>query len=128
MSTQYELLPTLGGVYLEDSYVLAIEESSHSLTFRLEAVLTPDHPRYRPPRAGEQYCYASGTLTFASVDRIEWISRTSARYQDANNEEDQGNIDYLDSEAGKFHLGGDWGEVRIWSAHPPVFELADATE
>lgn len=123
MTTSYETLPTLAGVYLEDSYVLSIEEDPHSLTFRLEAVLTPEHPLYRDPRPGEQYCYAKATLTFAPASQIEWISRTGASYRDADDEEDQGNIDYLESEPGGYHLGGDWGEVRVLSSHPPVFHV-----
>lgn len=123
MKASYETLPTLEGVYLEDSYVLSVEGDPHSLTFRLEAVLTPEHPRYHEPHPGEQYCYALGTLTFASASQIEWISRTGASYRDANDEEDQGNIDYLETEPDGFHLGGDWGEVRVRSSHPPVFQV-----
>jgi hypothetical protein len=123
MKVSYETLPTLAGVYLEDSYVLSVEEDPHSLTFRLEAVLTPEHPLYHEPRPGEQYCYVTGTLTFSSARRIEWISRTGTSSRDADDEEDQGNIDYLEPETGGFHLGGDWGEVHVRSSHPPVFQV-----
>lgn len=123
MSTSYDTLPALAGVYLEDSYVLGIEEGPHSLAFRLEAVLTPEHPRYRAPRPGEQYCYVNAELAFSPASRIEWIARTGTSYRDATDEEDQGNIDYLESESGAYHLGGDWGEIRVWSSHPPVFQV-----
>lgn len=123
MRTSYETLPALAGVYLEDSYVLAINEDARALAFRLEAVLTPRHPLYRDPRPGEQYCYVNATLTFSPASRIEWTSRTGTSYRDASDEEDQGNIDYLESENGEYHLGGDWGEVRVWSPHPPAFQV-----
>jgi hypothetical protein len=123
MSATYETLPTLAGVYLEDSYVLSIDQGPHSLTFRLDAVLTPDHPLYREPRPGEQYCYVNATLTFGSATQIEWVSRTGASYRDANDEEDQGNIDYLEHDPDGYHLGGDWGEVRVRSSQPPVFQV-----
>lgn len=123
MTTSYETLPGLAGVYLEDSYVLAIDEGPHSLAFRLEAVLTPDHPLYRDPRPGEQYCYVNATLTFSPASQVEWISRTGTSYRDADDEEDQGNIDYLNPEPGAYHLGGDWGEIRVRSPHPPTFQV-----
>lgn len=54
---------------------------------------------YRGSRPGEQYCYVDVTLTFGEATRIEWITRTGTRYRDANDEEDQGNIDYLNPRA-----------------------------
>lgn len=44
----------LAHVYFEDSYVLAIDETPDSLSFKLDLVLTPSHPRYHEPRADEQ--------------------------------------------------------------------------
>lgn len=37
-------MPTPVGVYLDNSYVLAIDETPDSVTFRLEAVLASEHP------------------------------------------------------------------------------------
>lgn len=125
MSATYETLPTLAHVYLEDSYVLSIDETPHSLTFQLDAVLTPGHPLYHQPRPGEQYCYVNGTLTFGSASQVKWISRTGASYRDANDEEDQGNIDYLEPGPDGYHLGGDWGEVQVQSSQPPVFRILE---
>ncbi|WP_153520424.1 hypothetical protein [Pseudomonas aeruginosa] len=44
-------------IYLEDSYVLAIEESVSTLSFAMELVLLESHPLYVKPAAGEAYCY-----------------------------------------------------------------------
>jgi hypothetical protein len=60
----YSELPGLDGVYLEDSFVLGIGETSNQLVFDLDAVLTPSHPSYAPPHPGEQYCYRRGELLF----------------------------------------------------------------
>jgi hypothetical protein len=49
----YKSFPGLAGVFLEDSYVLGISESSEQVVFHLDAVLTPEHPAYHSPRAGE---------------------------------------------------------------------------
>ena len=119
----YKDFPGLVGVFLEDSYVLGISESPEQLIFRLDAVLTPEHPAYSPPRPGEQYCYAYGTVVFGEVTRVEWLRRSSSHYTDASGEEDLGNIDTLTMEGGTFTATGDWGEVRITGAQPR-FELS----
>lgn len=109
----YEKFPGLAGVYLEDSYVLAIAESADRLTFKLDAVLTPDSPAYHAPRTDEQYCYAMASLVFPDVKGIEWLARADRHYTDATGEEDLGNIDTLDVTDDLFVAEGDWGCVRI---------------
>lgn len=44
MSIDYTRFPDLSGVYLEDSYVLVISESTGQVVFHLDAVLTPSTP------------------------------------------------------------------------------------
>ena len=55
---EYSEFPDLAEVYLEDGYVLELGEAEGSMTFALEVVLTPRHPRCKHPVPGEQYCYA----------------------------------------------------------------------
>lgn len=116
----YEKFPGLAGVYLEDSYVLAIAESADRLTFKLDAVLTPDSPAYRAPRPDEQYCYAMASLVFPDVKGTEWLTRADRHYTDATGEEDLGNIDTLDVTDDLFVAEGDWGCVRIRGSQPYV--------
>jgi hypothetical protein len=120
----YSQFPGLDGVYLEDSYVLAITEAPTQLTFKLLAVLTPDHPAYHDPLPGEHYCYANGDLVFANTSKFDWVKRSNNRYVDAEGEEDLGNIDVLAFDGGALLVEGDWGEVRIYSAEQPRFEIA----
>jgi len=120
----YTKFPNLQGVYLEDSFVLNILESPGQLTFKLEAVLTPEHPSYHEPQPGQQYCYADGDLKFTNVSRVEWVKRTTNRYRDAAGEEDLGNIDSLILDGDTFVVEGDWGEVRLQTETEPRFELA----
>lgn len=119
----YYELPEFTGVYLEDSYVLGIDEPPQALIFRVEFVLTESHPDYRPPREGEQYCYVAGSLTFEHPDKIEWLERSQQVYTDASGEEDLGNIDFLVSEDGRWRAGGDWGEVVVHAPRPPRLVL-----
>ena len=45
----YTELDGFENVYLEESYVLAIEARPGTVSFELEVVLTPEHPEYAPP-------------------------------------------------------------------------------
>ncbi|KEI43746.1 hypothetical protein [Saccharopolyspora rectivirgula] len=119
----YFELPEFAGIYLEDSYVLGITEESGVLEFSVDFVLTESHPRYRPPRPGEQNCYVTGALTFEAGAKVEWIERTGQVYTDAAGEEDLGNIDYLLLEDGHWRAGGDWGEVVVHTDRPPRVTL-----
>lgn len=119
----YPKFPGLAGVYLEDSYVLAIDEAPQQLSFTLLAVLTPEHPAYHAPPPGEHYCYANGKLAFTNASRIEWLRRSSRRYVDAAGDEDLGNIDVLTRSDGAYFVEGDWGEVRIHGADEPLFAI-----
>ncbi|MGU3435031.1 hypothetical protein ACNHUS_18685 [Actinomycetes bacterium M1A6_2h] len=125
MTTDYRNLPGLAGVYLEDSYVTAINEAT-DLVFELDAVLTPAHPDYRQPRAGEQYCYAAATLTFQKPFEVEWIRRTMVRSVDADGLEDLGSIDRLTQSGNSYRLTGDWGEVVVHTRQPPSFYVTSA--
>src|SRR5438309_409967 len=83
----------LANVYLEDSFVLGIDQKPGALSFQLEAALTPSHPRYHEPKPDEQHCYADATLTIGGATRIGWVTRSSQTSRDATGEEDLGNID-----------------------------------
>jgi hypothetical protein len=74
----YSELPGLDGVYLEDSFVLGIGETSNQLVFDLDAVLTPSHPSYAPPHPGEQYCYRRGELLFRTTKSAGSLDRKPA--------------------------------------------------
>ncbi|WP_258342231.1 hypothetical protein [Saccharopolyspora gregorii] len=123
MTMDYSEIPGLAPYYLEDSFVLAIEENEQSLTFDLELVLTEKHPDYSPPKPGEQYCYADGRLVFNRPAGIDWISRHLRTNTDAAGEEDLGNIDFLKQEGGTWRLGGDWGEVLVTTDATPSITL-----
>ena len=103
----------LGEVYLEDSFVLDIEESAGELRFRMEIVLREGHPAFKDPPALEQYCFAPGTLVFHGTKDILWSERNEVKSVDAAGESDLGNIDQLYLEEGRYHLKGDWGVVML---------------
>lgn len=127
LTRDYATYPSLSGVYLEDSYVHGIDESPSTLTFALEAVLTPDNPNYHEPRPGEQYCYARGNLVFYDISEIAWLSRSFRKYIDADNEEDLGNIDSLTDQDGVYTAEGDWGKVCVTTDRMPEFNITSTS-
>ncbi|MCK6265885.1 hypothetical protein KP803_21750 [Vibrio sp. ZSDE26] len=61
-------------IYLEDSFVLSICESSNEISFIVEAVLTENHPLYTSPKNDEQYCYQKGKIVFQGLKYVKWIN------------------------------------------------------
>lgn len=96
----------LAEIYLEDSWVLDVTATEHVVVFRLDAVLTPSHPRHRPPSAGEQHCYLRATLTVASTTRSLLHRSDAPATTDSSGEVDFGNIDVFNAV--------DWDGERAW--------------
>ena len=122
----YTEFADLANVYLEDSFVLGIDEKPDALSFQLEAALTPSHPRYHEPKPDEQHCYADATLTIGGATRIEWVTRSSQTSRDATGEEDLGNIDSLQHIDDHYEITGDWGQVRVYSTAAPQVTFTPA--
>lgn len=122
----YHDWPSLEHVYLEDSYVLDIAEAPDQFSVTLEAVLTPGHQAFSPPKRDQQYCYVLGLLAFAPVSKVVWEARNPTPVPGQDNEIDFGNVDFLTRTAACYHLGGEWGAVKV-HAKDVHFELLDAT-
>lgn len=105
----------LAEIYLEDSWVLAVAATEYGVSFRLDAVLTPDHPLYHPPARGERHCYRRATLTVATTKRSLLTRSDVPGATDASGELDYGNIDVfsaVDWEGeSAWEMSGDWGEL-----------------
>ncbi len=109
----YTLIPSLSKVVLEESWVLGIEARPGILTFTLDMVLTDKHPRYHPPRPGNQFCYLTGTVKFVGATALTWLNQGARPSRDANSELDYGNIDALVFEGDHYQLEGSWGEIVV---------------
>jgi hypothetical protein len=120
MKPCYEL-PGFDQVYFEDSFVNGLIEAGDELSFLLDLVLREGHPRYSPPKAGEQYCYRQVKLMVAQPTLVRWERRDFRPTTDAAGEVDYGNIDAMQElNDGSYRLEGDWGIVVIASAPPPI--------
>ena len=116
----YYTLKDFANVYLEDSFVLKILETESEVIFMLDIVLTENHHLYAAPKTNEQYCYREGRIIFKKSKPIRWLVKSNRPYSDASDTEDYGNIDFFNFSNDEYHLGGDWGELKINS---PKVEL-----
>lgn len=112
--TDYYQIPSFENVYLEDSFLLEIEENYRKVLMRLEVVLTEDHALYEKPLLDEQYCHRNARLIFSDFEKLIWLKKRFTPYTDATGEIDYGNIDFLYLSNGVFDIGGDWGHLRIF--------------
>jgi len=113
MMRPYHELAPLRGLLLEESYVLGIIALPGEVTFKLDLVLTADHPDYGPPAAGDQFCFRSALMTFKGVSRLLWSSSGSHPAVDASGEEDYGHVDSFEWDEVGHVLEGDWGRIEI---------------
>lgn len=116
---QYYQLEGFQNLYLEDSYVLDIQESPSEVVFKMEVVLTEQHLLYSPP-TNEQYCYKKAAIRFSGLENVVWIEKDFQKFYDSSSEYDYGNIDSFYLLDGWYFLTGDWGEVKIRSLDPKV--------
>ena len=112
---KYETDPRFEAYYLEDSYVLGLEENEPSrLGFSLLLALTPKHPLYVRPSPAEQHCYRNGVLAFEGVTAIDWTDRHFRPISDKAGAIDYGNIDAFEiNPRGSYVVKGEWGRVTL---------------
>lgn len=120
LSRPYTDLPDMPGYYLEDSYVLAINASPGRVLFRIDAVVTQDHPDYQGPKPGEYYDFRPAILDFRSVKSLHWRDQGRRPSTDAAGAIDFGNIDAFTWEGDEFRLEGEWGEMVIVGGAPHI--------
>lgn len=111
-------------IYLEDSFVLEIQDDPHMIRFSITAVLTEEHPLYYSPSPDEQYCYRDVSIIFKNVRRVRWITKTIIPYKDVTGVIDYGNIDALFLEDDYYHIEGSWGVLEFMS-DPPFIEYLE---
>jgi len=118
----YDQLPGLEHLYLEDSYLLGVDEGSNELRLEVEAVLTEQHPRFVPRRPDEAYTYLRVAIVFPNPRSVTWIDRSMRPIVGPDGEIDYGNIDSFTFEADRYELVGEWGHITIDGPPPTVTE------
>lgn len=117
----YWQVDQLQDVYLEDSWILSIDATPGRLEMVLDFVLRENHPAYRDPLPGEQYCYKRGSLVFSTVSELNWIGQGRVRpTTDANGETDYGSLDVLQFDDTLWSMDGDFGQITLTSDPPQI--------
>lgn len=118
--TDYQALPGLRDVYLEDSWVLSIACDETALVIDVDFVLMASHPRYQVPLSGEQYCYRRGSIRFEGVTDLSWTGRGAAPAVDASGGADFGSFDEFTVAGDTYSIAGDFGRIVLTSSPPEV--------
>jgi len=124
---KYQDLPGFEAIYLESSYVMSIEISYERLHIDMDFLLTPGHPMYQTPRAGEQYCYRTGSIDFRAVSGVVWNMRPNALTQDPEGDPDLGNLFIVPLPDG-FRMSGEIGEMEVVCLGHPIVTFTEEGE
>ncbi len=111
--TFYWNIPGFEGLYLDDSWVLSIEQSGDSLRIVIDLALSESHPEYRPPNPGEQYCYRKGSIDFEGIVALSWTGGGRPPTVDPDGEIDFGSIDGFEQHGSKYSISGDFGDIDV---------------
>jgi hypothetical protein len=123
----YDALPGLEDVVLEDSFMREIVEAPGTLRLVVMAALRKGHPFYEPPSPNERHCYRTAMLTSSNAE-VRWTTRATRRFTDAQGAVDLGNIDHLVAlPKGGYHLEGDFGVLEIIRSKAPVLTMVGAS-
>ncbi len=111
----WQEIKTFDGIDLSESYILSWFTEDKQVAFRVDFVLSPEHPAYSPPPPTEYACFRLGTLSFngvGSVDGLPELSKVRAA-TDASGEFDYGHVESLSFYSGIYEVGFEFGIAKI---------------
>ena len=120
MVKPYTDIDGLEHIVLEESWVLGITATPGQLVFKVEFVLTAEHPLYQPPPPGTAECTRRGELCFQKVTSLQWTEQGAPPSQDPDGEIDYSNIDAFEWSSGFYRLEGHWGFMAVNSGDVQV--------
>lgn len=100
-------------LYLEDSYVWGVEETSEAFILRMLLVLREGHAEWRPPLPNQQYCYRDGQIRFEHPTDVDWVERTFEATTNLDGSVDYGNVHAIEADGQMFRIYADFGQVRL---------------
>jgi hypothetical protein len=120
----YPTFPGFEHIYLEDSYVLDVENDTQYCEIKMDFVLTEGHPLYQKPGSEEAHCFRRGVIRFERLKNAKWIGRTETAARDATGEIDFGCLEEFFFDGEKYILFGEIGRLEIW-ADPPIVSYSE---
>lgn len=118
--SDYWTIPGFEGLYLEDSWVLAINAQPGILELVMDLVLRESHPLFEPPLVSEQHCHRRGVVRFNGVSSLRWEGQAAPPATDATGERDYGSVDVLRATDDAYIVEGDFGYIVVASRLPSV--------
>jgi hypothetical protein len=118
----YYKIRAFDGIYLEDSYLLTIEETPSKIVFFLETVVLENHKLYSKPD-NEHFCYRKAKMIFSNYLSLNWIEKIMKPIVDLDQSIDYGNIDVFYKENNRYYLEGEWGKLEIISMNEPSIDF-----
>lgn len=103
----------LAGLYLQDSYVLAIAKQDSSVVFTMDLALAPEHSHYQPPRPGEYHCFRRARIKLVQARSARFVEESMRAFHDATGEVDYGTIDSWVVRGELTRISGDWGVLEV---------------
>lgn len=101
------------GVDLDESYVLDVSARPSTIELRLDLVLLPFHPHYRPPGPDEHACYRRAILQINGIRTLSWTGQGRKPSRDATGEIDFGYIVLLRCDPPSVALEGGFGRIEV---------------
>ena len=123
---EYEYLPEIAGVYLEDSYFLGVVSEGADLRFKFLFALTCDHEEYIVPKPGEQHCYREGSIMFEHPMIIEWRAGKPKILRDPDGTFDFGSVEIYCRRPDRLRVVTEWFET-IFDTKRVTVALSDKT-
>jgi len=121
-------IPTFDRVDLTESFILSWAAEDEVVAFEVDFALVAGHPDHHEPRRGERACFRRGILKFPKVRMIVGLRQMPdvRSTVDAAGEIDYGHFDsFVEVEAGRFKVSGDFGVFEVTSDQPTIAVHAD---
>lgn len=96
-------------VDIANSVLLGVVINDDELTLEMDFCLSPGHPDYEAPGAGEEHCFHPGLLKFAGISKL-----SLERAENANGASRRRfAIQSFQIEGTRFDMSCDWGDIHL---------------
>lgn len=95
-------------IAVERSMLLGVVVDDDQLTLEMDFCLTPDHPAYEAPGAGEDCCFHPGMIRFGGITRL-----TIERAEQPDAHQRRYAIQSFAIDGTRFDMACDWGTIHL---------------
>lgn len=107
--------PELKHVYIDESLVLGVNETSNRIEFDMHLALLEGHKYFQPSAHGRRYSHKRGRMIFDNVVHREWKAKHFSIFSTAAGGPGDGIVAFFALVKDTYTIYGDWGDIRIRS-------------